>query len=57
MRTPDGFVADTIVLAQLREQGTVSVVGARTPARLETDLAGADIVLARSQCERLSEAA
>ena len=44
-------------MARLREQGTVPVVGARTPARLETDFAGANVALTRSQCERLPEAA
>ena len=46
-----------VALARLREQGTVSVVGARTPARPETDLAEADVAPVRSQCERPPEAA
>jgi aryl-alcohol dehydrogenase-like predicted oxidoreductase len=52
-----GSSPTAVATARLREQGTVPVVGARTPARPETDLAGADVALARSRCERLSEAA
>jgi aryl-alcohol dehydrogenase-like predicted oxidoreductase len=44
-----------VALAWLREQGTVPIVGARTPAQLETNLA-VDVALTDSQYRRLTEA-
>ena len=46
-----------VALAWLREQGTVPIVGARTPGQLETNLDAAGVSLTESQYERLSEAA
>ena len=45
-----------VALAWLREQGTVPIVGARTPGQLETNLGAAGVSLTESQYERLSEA-
>ena len=52
VETPPAAVA----LAWLRERGTVPVVGARTPAQLETNLRAAEIALTDSQRRRLTEA-
>jgi aryl-alcohol dehydrogenase-like predicted oxidoreductase len=46
-----------VALAWLREQGTVPIVGARTPGQLEANLGAAGVSLTESQYERLSEAA
>ena len=46
-----------VALAWLREQGTVPIVGARTPGQLETNLGAVGVSLTESQYERLSEAA
>ena len=46
-----------VALAWLREQGTVPIVGARTPGQLETNLSATGVSLTESQYERLSEAA
>ena len=45
-----------VALAWLREQGTVPIVGARTPGQLETNLGAVGVSLTESQYERLSEA-
>ena len=52
VETPPAAVA----LAWLRERGTVPVVGARTPAQLETNLRAAEVALTDSQRRRLTEA-
>ena len=46
-----------VALAWLREQGTVPIVGARTPGQLETNLDATGVSPTESQYERLSEAA
>jgi aryl-alcohol dehydrogenase-like predicted oxidoreductase len=46
-----------VALAWLCEQGTVPIVGARTPGQLETNLGATGVSLTESQYERLSEAA
>jgi len=45
-----------VALAWLRGTDTVPIVGARTPAQLETTLTGADVSLTDSQQRRLTDA-
>jgi aryl-alcohol dehydrogenase-like predicted oxidoreductase len=52
-----GAAPAAVALAWLREQGTVPIVGARTPGQLETNLSATGVSLTESQYERLSEAA
>ena len=51
-----GAAPAAVALAWLRKQGTVPIVGARTPGQLETNLGATGVSLTESQYERLSEA-